>query len=189
MLIIRSATTKDAERLAEIYAPYVLETSTSYETVPPGAADMRARVMNLSGRLPWLVAEQDGKISGYAYAGRLGERAGYDWSCTASIYIDAARRSEGLGQALYTALFALLKAQGYRTVYALISTPNPQSEAFHQKLGFEQQGHLKHAGYKFGHVIGIAYYAKELLPVMENPPRPVPYGALPDDIIENALKC
>ena len=103
------------------------------------------------------------------------------------MYVESTFRGGGLGRRLYTALEALLARQGYRTAYGVLTFPNPASEAFHQRMGYERQGLLMTAGYKFGKPLGVAYYAKALLPVVENPPPPLPFGALPPEEVEGIL--
>ncbi|NLW78594.1 MAG: N-acetyltransferase [Ruminococcaceae bacterium] len=163
--------------MTEIYTPYVEADTASFETVAPDTGEMARRLQKTTEVFPWLVCEQAGQVIGYAYASRLGERAGYDWSAAASVYVAGSSRRTGAGKALYNALFALLTAQGYRALYGVLASPNPASERFHERMGFVRQGLLQHAGYKFGRPMGVAYYAKDLLPVMENPPRPKPITA------------
>lgn len=184
---VRLAAPEDAAAMAAIYAPYVRTSVATFEYDPPDEAEMAARMAAAEGQLPWLVFEADGRVAGYAYAGRLGQRRGYDWSATASVYIEQGRRRTGAGRALYAALERLITAQGYRTLYALIAVPNSDSEAFHLRLGYERQGLLPHAGYKFGRPVGVAYYAKTLLPVTENPPLPRPFSALLPAQVQAAL--
>lgn len=176
--IVRLAQEEDMAAIAAIYKPYVLRYTVTFEEVPPSAEEMLLRRQALAG-FPWLVCEAEGQVLGYAYAGQLGQRAGYRWAAAASVYIKEGCRHGGVGRALYTALAGLLRAQGYRALYGVVASPNPESERFHERMGFERQGFLKHAGYKFGKPLGVIYYAKDLLPVMADPPLPIPFGQVP----------
>lgn len=186
--LLRPVCAQDAGAIASIYAVYVKNTTISFEYDPPGEAEILRRIEERQGLFPWLVCEADGRVVGYAYAGRLGARQGYDWACEVSVYIEEGSRQKGVGGQLYTALCKLLTLQGYRTAMALIACPNPQSETFHQRMGFEKQGVLENVGYKFGKPISVAYYGKALLPVVQNPPRPVPFSALSSDDIVFSLQ-
>lgn len=141
----------DAEQCLAIYAPFCLEDShVSFEIVPPSLEEMRGRIARTLRQNPWLVCEQDGVILGYSYAGPHSERAAYRWSVNAAIYVREGRRGSGLGRALYTSLFSILRLQGYFNAYAGITLPNPASEGLHRAMGFEPVGVYKKVGYKCG---------------------------------------
>lgn len=186
-LRIRRATGRDIPAITAIYAPYVLNTAVSFETDPPDEAEMARRMVEREGKLPYLVAEREGNVVGYAYASRFAQRAGYDWAADASVYVHSGQQHGGVGQALYRALVALLTAQGYRVLFGVLASPNPQSERFHERFGFRREGLLTHVGYKFGQPKGVSYYALDLHPPMENPPRPRPLSDLSDGEIETIL--
>ncbi len=109
--MIRLARAADAAAVAEIYRPVVAGTAISFEIDPPDAAEMERRILSSSSFAPWLVLDEDG-VAGYAYASRHRERAAYRWSVDASVYVRAADRRRGVGRALYSALFELLRVQG-----------------------------------------------------------------------------
>lgn len=184
---VRQAAVPDAGAMAAIYAPHVLRGTASLEYEPPGAEAMAARLAAGCARFPWLVCEGPQGVVGYCYAGRFGARPGYDWTAESSVYIDEAARHHGAGSLLYTALFGLLRAQGYRTLYGVVTHPNPASEAFHTRHGFVLQGRLENAGHKFGRPIDVYYYAKRLLPLVQNPPPPVPFEALDAALVRRIL--
>lgn len=186
-LALRVATLRDAPAFAAIYAPYVRTTTASFETLPPTKKEMAERIDTLLGTFPWLVCQNGDEVLGYAYASRLGQRAGYDWAAVASVYIKEGARRTGAGAALYTALIALLRAQGYRTLTALVACPNPESERFHAAMGFARQGMLENVGYKFGRPLGVAYYGLQLLPPVENPPPPRPFYKLDAELVAGVL--
>jgi phosphinothricin acetyltransferase len=133
-----------------IYAPYVEETPITFETAVPAIADFAARVENILPGLPWLVAESEGQINGYAYASRHHERAAYGWSVDVSVYLAQNARGRGIGRRLYQRLLAILTELGYYNAFAGIALPNPASVGMHESFGFEPIGVYRKAGYKFG---------------------------------------
>lgn len=186
-LALRLATARDAEAVADIYAPYVLRSTATFEYEPPNGAEMARRMCEGAGFYPWLCAEARGAVCGYAYAGAMGARPGFAWAATAAIYIRKDARGGGAGQRLYAALFELLAAQGVRALYALVTRPNRGSEAFHLRMGFDEQGFLPAAGYKFGRPLGLVYYGKALLPAMEDPPAPIAFRRLDAGLVADVL--
>src|SRR5438874_6938694 len=123
---------RDAAACAAIYAPYVTRAATSFEQEPPDAAAMAERIASTSATHPWLVAERDGRVVGFAYGCPHRARAAYRWAAEASVYVDAAEHGRGIGRELYDALLALLREQGFYTVCAGITLPNPASVALHE---------------------------------------------------------
>lgn len=187
MLSFRFATQADIPAMLKIYTPYVLGTVVSFETSPPGEREFAARMAERQDKFPWLVCMQEDRLVGYAYAGRMGTRPGYDWSAETSIYLWENARGSGVGGQLYSTLISLLKAQGYRSLYALVATPNPESEAFHTKMGFEKEGLLRQVGFKFGQVVGVAYYAKNLLPFQPGMAKPALLSELEPALLQGIL--
>jgi L-amino acid N-acyltransferase YncA len=149
---IRLATPEDAPAVQGIYAPAVRDTAISFEAEPPTAAEMRARITAILGAgLPWLVYEEaDGRVVGYTYAARWRARDAYRWTVEASVYVHTDYQRRGIGRALYTSLFRILALQGYRTVVAGATLPNPGSVILHEQLGFRTVGVFRAVGYKFG---------------------------------------
>ncbi|MFC7230813.1 GNAT family N-acetyltransferase [Saliphagus sp. GCM10025308] len=135
---IRLATEGDADAITAIYTPFVEQTHISFETHPPTVEEMAQRIRNTVERLPWLVCEYDGQITGYAYASTHNERPAYQWAVDVSVYVNEAWRRKGIASALYDSLFALLDRQGLRNAYAVIALPNPRSVTFHESRGFEK---------------------------------------------------
>src|SRR3954451_6112807 len=133
MFSIRNADpARDAAACADIYAPHVEGSAVSFEERAPGAAEMAARIERYATSHAWLVAERDGQVVGYAYATAFNERPAYRWSTSVSVYVAAEARGQGIGRALYEALFECLRERGFRTACAGIPLPNPASESLHR---------------------------------------------------------
>ena len=147
---IRHATPDDAPQIAAVYAPFVERSHVSFEERTPSAADMRERIASYTEKYPWLVAEENGEVLGYAYACAHRSRAAYRWSVDSAIYLREDARGRGIGKALYSELFRILKLQGFRNVYAGIALPNDASIALHRALGFTEVGIYRSVGYKDG---------------------------------------
>jgi len=175
---IRLATVEDAEAILEIYKTYIENTRVTFEVEVPTITAFRERMERITDRFPWIVCEIDGKIAGYAYGSKHGERAAYRWSADLSVYIHENYHRYGLGTALYTALLELLRKQGYFTVYAGVSTPNPKSEAFHTSFGFRNLGEFKNAGYKLGAWCGVSWYELVLNEYVSEPEETISIGQL-----------
>jgi L-amino acid N-acyltransferase YncA len=162
--VFRLATPADGDAIAAIYAPYVTGTAISFELTPPDGEEMARRIARTIERTPWVVAEVDGVVHAYAYAGRFRERPAYDWSAESAVYVDDAMRGAGLGRAVMTALLAILRLQGFHVVVAGITPPNPASVALHRALGFERVGMFEGVGWKLGAWQGVEFFQLELAP-------------------------
>jgi len=148
---IRSATLADAAAMLSIYQPFVKETAITFEYEVPSPSDWKSRITTaFEANFPWIVAEHEEKLVGYAYAGRFRVRAAYDWCCESSVYITPEFQRLGIAQKLYDNLFSLLTARGFLNVYAVITLPNAPSVALHQAFGFTETGILNRCGFKQG---------------------------------------
>lgn len=147
---IRTAGINDAEAILGIYAPYVTDTAITFEYEVPDLQEFTERILHVLERYPYLIAEKEGRILGYAYASAFKGRAAYDWSVETSIYVDRSCRGHGVGIRLYDALEVILKKQNILNSYACIAYPNPESIHFHEKLGYQTIGHFQRCGYKLG---------------------------------------
>lgn len=177
-IIIRTASPADAERLAEIYAPYVEKTAITFEYEAPGTEEFAERIVQKLKRYPYLVAEIDGKIVGYAYASPFHERAAYNWSAELSIYVDWDCRGKGIGRRLYEEMERILTAQHILNVNACIaSTETPDeyldnnSPEFHAHMGYRLVGKFTRCGYKFGRWYDMIWMEKML---GKHPEKPLP---------------
>ena len=156
MVKIRSARCEDAEALVAIYRPYVEETAITFEYEVPSVELFVGRMRKVQEQFPFLVAEVDSELVGYAYVGAFKERAAYDWAVETSIYLKKGKRGLGIGRQLYDALEGILKLQGILNLNACIAYPEVEdayltrgSVAFHERLGFEWVGRFHKCGYKF----------------------------------------
>lgn len=177
---IRIAVEDDAPCVAAIYAPYVLNSVISFESVPPDAAEFRARIAACLPDYPWLIAEVEGQVAGYAYAGPHSARAAYDWSANISVYLAADHHRQGIGKRLYDMLVTLLRHQGYHSLFAGITLPNPASVAIHTALGMKEVGIYKEVGFKFGAWHDVMWMGMAISPATAPPARPTPFAALQD---------
>lgn len=170
MLIRHADPRRDGPACATIYAPFVAGSAVSFEDVPPDGVEFARRIEALAGRYPWLVAEAQGEVAGYAYASPYRERAAYRWAVEAAVYVGADHRGQGVGKRLYRTLFDRLARQGIRTVCAGITLPNPPSVALHESVGFEPVGVYRRIGYKQGRWQDVGWWQLQLPGSPTDPP-------------------
>lgn len=159
---IRLAKPSDARSLLDIYAPYVENTAITFEYEVPTIEDFAIRIEKTLEKYPYLVAEEDGVVLGYAYASTYYARAAYDWAVELSVYVSQDARGKGVGSKLYDALEDLLDQMGYVHFLACISLPNEASLALHRKRGYQQVAHFPKIGYKFNRWNDIVWLQKSL---------------------------
>lgn len=147
---IRLATEVDAAAIHAIYAPIVEATTTSFEYEAPTVEEVARRIRTTLATHPWLVAEVDGAVAGYAYAGPHRSRAAYRWATEVSVYVHPDFRRRGVARTIYAKLFDALRLLGYVSVYAGITLPNEPSVGVHEAVGFAPVGVYRRAGYKHG---------------------------------------
>jgi L-amino acid N-acyltransferase YncA len=171
MLRIRDADpARDAAACAAIYAGHVEGSAVSFEERAPEAGEMAARIERYGSSHAWLVAERDDEVVAYAYATSFNVRPAYRWSASVSVYVNDEVRREGVGRALYEALFDRLRGRGFRMACAGITLPNAASEALHRRLGFEPVGVNREIGWKDGAWRDVGWYQLELAPAAKGPP-------------------
>ena len=153
---LRIAKPEDAEEILKVYAPYVEKTAITFEYEVPSVEEFRGRIENTLQHYPYLVAEDETGILGYAYAGRFQTRAAYDWAVETSIYVDETLRHSGVGGRLNRALEAVCGAMGILNMEACIGYPEEEdgyldknSARFHAHMGYRMVGEFKKCGYKF----------------------------------------
>ncbi len=175
---IRFAVAADAAALLGIYGQYI-DTPITFECALPSEEAFRRRVAEYGAACPYLVWEEDGRILGYAYAHRLGERAAYQWSAELSIYLGRDSTGRGLGRRLYGALMELLWLQGVRTAYGCVTLPNAGSEGLHAAMGFRLTGTWHRAGFKCGAWRDVGWFEKTIAPYDPSPAPVRPIGGVP----------
>jgi L-amino acid N-acyltransferase YncA len=173
-MVIRHADPRaDAGACAAVYAHYVRSSVISLEAVPPTTEQFTQRMTRISARYPYLVAEEDGRVVAFAYASLHRERDAYRWACESSVYVDPTQRRRGIGRALYTALFDLLRRQGLQIVCAGITLPNEASVALHEGFGFEPVGVYRRIGWKAGAWYDVGWWQLDLVAAgTDTPPEP-----------------
>ena len=178
---IRFAAPDDAPYVLAVYAPYVTDTAITFECSVPSSQDYAVMIANLSGVYPFLLAECEGRVVGFAYASRYRPREAFAPCVSTSIYIVPGAQRRRLGRSLYYCLLRLLKAQGYGVAYAAITIPNPASAALHASLGFTPVGVFPKAGYKLGRWHDMMWLQKELVERSGPPAQPGPvHGLCPE---------
>ena len=185
-LTLRMASPADAPALLDIYAPYVRETAVTYECAVPTVEEFSARIAKTLEAYPYLVAEQDGELVGYAYAGRFHPRKAYDWTVEASIYIRRDLRGHGVGRRLYAALESMLTRQNVQSLYAVIAYTEKEDEyltqasvRFHTRLGYKLCGRARRCACKFDRWYDMVWMEKELGDFPETPAPFLPLPQLP----------
>ncbi|MBV9817086.1 MAG: N-acetyltransferase [Solirubrobacterales bacterium] len=153
---------RDAAACAAIYAPAVTDGVASMEERAPGPEAMADRIRATTRNFPWLVAELDGEVAGYAYAGPHRDRPAYRWACDVAVYVAAGGQRRGVGRALYERLFELLACQGYYEACAGITVPNAASVGLHETMGFTAIGRYRDIAYKQGRWLTVGWWQKSL---------------------------
>ncbi|WP_405726666.1 GNAT family N-acetyltransferase [Anaerotignum sp.] len=161
-IMLRLVTVADAAELVSIYAPYVEQTAVTYEYEVPSVEEFQGRIANTTKNYPYLAAVENGVILGYAYASAFHPRAAFRWTAEVTVYLRKEAHGRGIGRMLYEALEEKLKQQNVQTAIALIADPNPESVAFHEKMGYRVAGRLTNCAYKLGQWRGMYYMEKFL---------------------------
>lgn len=168
-LHLRPAVPEDAGELLSIYRPYVEHTAVTFEYAVPTPAQFTQRVRDTLATHPYLVAEAEGTLLGYAYAAPFHPRAAYQWAAETTIYLRQDQRGRGLGRRLYGALEALLTAQNVLNCNACIALPQAEdatltqaSVRFHQRMGYTLVGQFHQVGYKFDRWYHMVWMEKAL---------------------------
>ncbi|MDD4429400.1 MAG: GNAT family N-acetyltransferase [Paludibacter sp.] len=175
---IRMATEADAEEILKIYSPYVTDTAISFEYDIPSVVEFTRRIRDILQMYPYIVALEEKRIVGYAYASAFKERAAYNWSVETTVYLKQDCRGKGLGKKLYLTLEDILKRQNIINLNACIAYTSIEdvhldnsSIAFHEHLGYSKVAHFTKCGYKFGTWYDMIWMEKML---GEHPDAPDP---------------
>lgn len=186
---IRFAKKDDAAGILAIYSPYCERSTISFEIVAPTVEQIAERIVATTGQYPWLVCEIDGEVAGYVYATKLRERAAYRWAVETAVYVATRHHRRRVGQALYSALFSILREQHYFRAYASITLPNPGSVRLHESVGFYSVGVFGRVGYKLDQWLDVGWWQLDLQPEVDSPPEPQPIGAVRcSSVVVSALR-
>lgn len=174
-MAIRAATSEDIPAMLSIYQYFVEQTAVSFEYVLPTHEAFLRRFEEHVAQYPWLVWDEEGRVLGYAYAGRAFERAAYSWNAEISCYLAPEARRRGIGSQLYKRIEDILKDQGCRKVFAVVTSANEASLAFHEALGYHQTAVYHDVGYKLGKWYDVIWLEKQLLPLGNPECFPLPW--------------
>ena len=176
MVRIRLARESDIPAILDIYGPYILNTPITFEYTVPTVAGFTNRFRSITAVGPWLVAEEDENLLGYAYLDRAFERMAYRWAADLSVYLRPEAAGKGLGRVFYTLLERMGAMQGYQVLYGLVTSENQISCRFHEAMGYRLTGTLAQSGFKLGRWHGVTWYEKRLCPpaAPARPPVPAP---------------
>lgn len=161
-MTIRDARRSDVPAMLAIYAPFVEHTAVSFEYEVPTEAEFARRLEEHQAAFPWLVCEENGRVMGYAYAGRAFERAAYGWNAEISCYLAPELRGRGVGRRLYARIEEILTRLGYYKLFAVVTSANAPSVAFHRALGFRDAACFRNVGYKQGGWYDVLWLEKTL---------------------------
>lgn len=170
---VRSATEADAQGVCDIYRPIVEHSAISFETTPPSVDEVRDRIALTTATLPWLIADLDNTVLGYAYANTHRARPAYRWSVDTSVYVAESWHRQGVGRAVYAALIERLGALGYVNAFAGITLPNPASVALHESVGFTPVGVFRSVGFKLGAWHDVGWWGLQLTEPPAEPDEPL----------------
>lgn len=187
MNIIRAAKPSDAASILEIYSPYILDTAITFETEIPSLENIEHRIITYQESWPWLVYESGGVIAGYAYVTKHRERTAYQWCVESSVYVRDRFQQKGIAKDLYAALFAIVKYQGCRNVYAGITLPNEKSVSFHKKFGFSKIAEYKNIGYKLGKWNTVSWWELQVNDYSDEPKAPVKFSDMDSGLLESFM--
>jgi phosphinothricin acetyltransferase len=174
LVAVRFVELTDAAAIAFIVNHYIAESTANFRTEPQTAAEWEHDIAEYAGRYPWLLAEFEGEVVGVAYAKPWNARQAYDWTAEATVYVADGQRGRRVGSTLYRELLKRLESQGFRSVLAQVTSPNPGSEALHAAFGFEPAGTIKAAGYKHGEWRDVGIWQKRFAEPSDPPVRPAP---------------
>lgn len=176
---IRMATADDLTAMLAIYAPFVQNTTISFEYEPPTLEEFATRFAEINRKFPWLAAEVDGVVCGYAYAKTVFSRSAYMWNAELSVYVADGFRRMKLGSRLVRAVIGLLARQGYYKAYAVVTALNLPSIRLMEQLGFEREGCFRNVGYKLDEWHDVLWLGKALRPLSAHLAKPLSCPELP----------
>lgn len=161
--MIRAIVETDIDAVTTIYNHYITTTVISFEELPVSNAEISRRIKQVEAlHYPWLVAEEENQLVGFAYADRWNARSAYKHTALITVYLSPEFTAKGWGYKLYIKLFEALKKQNVHTVIAGIAMPNPASIALHEKMGLHQVAHFSEVGFKFNQWVDVGYWQGKL---------------------------
>jgi phosphinothricin acetyltransferase len=169
-ITIRKVSVNDAKELLDIYSYYVKNTAITFEYEVPSIEEFSCRIRDITKRYPYLAAEMNGRMIGFAYAHEFIARKAYDWSAEVTIYVDHREKKHGIGRFLYSELEKYLRAMGVIDLYACIGVPNGGADEyldfnsfdFHKHMGYELRGTFPKSGYKFTRWYDMVWLGKTI---------------------------
>lgn len=193
-LSLRIASPSDAAKILEIYAPYVTNTVISFEYEVPSLEEFTERIRKTQKTYPYLVAEYQGEILGYAYTNPFVGRAAYAWAAETTIYVKENQKKKGIGKKLYHAIEEISKLQNILNLNACIGYPetedeylNKNSVEFHKHLGYRFVGEFYQCGYKFNRWYNMVWMEKIIGPHQSPQPPVIPFPDLPKVSLDKLL--
>jgi L-amino acid N-acyltransferase YncA len=178
MVELRVAVPSDARGILEIYAPHVQGSFCTFETEIPSIEEISQKIEKYTQSKPWLVCTINNVIASYAYASEHRARTAYQWCCESSVYTHNDFQGKGITHQLYKTLFAMLKMQGYRNVYAGITLPNEASIKLHEKCGFTHFATYENIGYKLGEWKDVGWWKLRLNEYDPEPSPPLKFSEM-----------
>ena len=191
--MLRLAEPADAEKLLEIYAPFVISSDrklsdVSFEYEVPSAEEFTERIKNISADYPYIVCEHDGRLLGYVYAHPYIQRAAYQWGAEVTVYLAPEGQGRGLGKVMYTALENLLRLQGVVVTYACVTASNEHSVKMHEACGYKIVGTFNNTGFKHGHWLDMVWMEKVIAEYPKQPELLKRIGELPTEAVAAVLR-
>ena len=186
--VLRMASIEDAAGILEVYAPYILNTSITFEYEVPPIEEFKKRIEGILKKYPYLVCEENGTILGYAYAGPYRTRAAFGWDAELSVYIRPEAQRRGIATVLCRCIIEILREMGCYHLYSHITIPNSGSLALHKALGFVEEGRLSRTGFKLGSWHDMAVLSLQLAPLPQTPDPVRPCSAEAQSAIADILE-
>ena len=178
----------DIKDVLDVYNPFIKNTPITFECTVPSMKKFRKRVEHVTAKHPWLVAEENDRIVGFAYASVFKERMAYSWDVESSIYVIDDAGMQGIGTALYSAMEDILKLQGFYNIYAILTTGVKRSLYFHELMGYKKMYTLDCCGWKFDQWYGITCMCKTIGDIHQPPKEIIPIKELEKKSIDKILK-
>lgn len=185
---IRLAQKEDVQDILNIYAPYIINSTATFEYEVPSLKDFTSRFERITNEFPWLVCEADGEVVGYAYAERAFERAAYQWNADLAVYIGPKYQRMGIAKRFYECLEKFLVLQGYYNVYTAVTGLNDASIRFHHSIGYEKFANFMNSGYKSGEWLDVIWFEKRLGEYQLDPKVPCPFPLLGKKLIQKVME-